>query len=53
MLKTYIVQLSQEERQTLQDLVSKCKAAAYNIKHLLNNDYPDRTPQPFHICMKA
>ena len=41
MLKTYIVQLSQEERQSLQDLVSKGKAAAYKIKHaniLLNID---------------
>jgi len=41
MLKTYIVQLSQEERQSLQDLVSKGKAADYKIKHaniLLNID---------------
>jgi hypothetical protein len=41
MLKTYIVRLSQEERQTLQDLVSTGKAAAYKIKHaniLLNID---------------
>jgi len=41
MLKNYIVRLSQEERQTLQDLVSTGKAAAYKIKHaniLLNID---------------
>ncbi|QSV72451.1 MAG: hypothetical protein HEQ20_18985 [Aphanizomenon flos-aquae KM1D3_PB] len=41
MLKTYIVRLSQEERQYLQDLVSTGKAAAYKIKHaniLLNID---------------
>ena len=41
MLKTYIVRLSQEERQSLQDLVSTGKAAAYKIKHWLDNDYPD------------
>ena len=37
----YIVRLSQEERQTLQDLVSTGTAAAYKIKHaniLLNID---------------
>jgi predicted DNA-binding protein len=33
MLKTYIVRLSQEERQTLKDLVSIGKGAAYKIKH--------------------
>ncbi|UXE60603.1 MAG: IS630 family transposase [Woronichinia naegeliana WA131] len=41
MLKTYIVRLSQEERQTLKDLVSIGKGAAYKIKHaniLLNID---------------
>jgi transposase len=41
MPKQYIVRLSQEERQTLQDLVSTGKAAAYKIKHaniLLNID---------------
>lgn len=41
MLKNYIVRLSQEERQTLQDLVSTGIAAAYKIKHaniLLNID---------------
>jgi transposase len=41
MLKNYIVRLSQEERQILQDLVSTGKAAAYKIKHaniLLNID---------------
>ena len=42
MLKNYIVRLSQEERQTLQDLVSTSIAAAYKIKHaniLLNVVY--------------
>jgi transposase len=41
MLKTYIVRLSQEERQTLKELVSIGKGAAYKIKHaniLLNID---------------
>jgi hypothetical protein len=41
MLKKYIVRLSQEERQTLQDFVSTGKAAAYKIKQaniLLNID---------------
>jgi hypothetical protein len=41
MLKNYIVRLSQEERQILQNLVSTGKAAAYKIKHaniLLNID---------------
>jgi transposase len=41
MLKTYIVRLSQEERQYLQNLVSTGKTAAYKIKHaniLLNID---------------
>jgi transposase len=41
MLKTYIVRLSQEERQNLKELVSTGKAAAYKIKHaniLLNID---------------
>ena len=41
MLKTYIVRLSQEERQSLKDLVSIGKGAAYKIKHaniLLNID---------------
>jgi len=33
MPKQYIVRLSQEERQSLQDLVSTGKAAAYKIKH--------------------
>ena len=45
MLKTYIVQLSQEERQSLQDLVSTGIAAAYKIKHaniLLNIDVNGR-----------
>ncbi len=41
MPKRYIVRLSQEERQNLQELVSTGKAAAYKIKHaniLLNID---------------
>lgn len=41
MLKHYVVRLSQEERQTLQALVSAGTAAAYKIKHanlLLNID---------------
>jgi hypothetical protein len=41
MLNTYIVRLSQEERQYLQNLVSTGIAAAYKIKHaniLLNID---------------
>jgi hypothetical protein len=41
MSKRYIVRLSDEERQELQDLVSTGKAAAYKIKHaniLLNID---------------
>jgi len=41
MLKTYIVRLSQEERQYLQNLISTGKAAVYKIKHaniLLNID---------------
>lgn len=41
MPKHYIVRLSQEERQNLQDMVSTGKAAAYKIKHaniLLNID---------------
>ena len=41
MQKRYIVRLKQEERQQLQELVSKGKAAAYKIKHaniLLNID---------------
>lgn len=41
MLKNYIVRLSQEERQTLKDLVSVGKAATHKIKHaniLLNID---------------
>jgi transposase len=41
MPKQYIVRLSQEERQTLQDLVTTGKAAAYKIKQaniLLNID---------------
>lgn len=41
MPKSYIVRLSQEERQTLQDLVSTGTAAAYKIKYaniLLNID---------------
>jgi transposase len=41
MLKTYIVRLSQEERQALKELVSIGKGAAYKIKHaniLLNID---------------
>jgi hypothetical protein len=41
MPKHYIVRLSQEERQTLQDLVTTGEAAAYKIKHaniLLNID---------------
>jgi transposase len=41
MPKNYIVRLSQQERQTLQDLVSTGTAAAYKIKHaniLLNID---------------
>ena len=41
MLKQYLVRLSEEERQTLEELVSRGKAAAYKIKHaniLLNID---------------
>ena len=41
MPKRYIVRLSEEERQYLQDLVSKGKSVAYRIKHaniLLNID---------------
>jgi transposase len=41
MLKRYIVRLTQEERQELQQLVSKGRAAAYKIKYaniLLNID---------------
>jgi transposase len=41
MPKSYVVQLSQEERQYLKDLVSKGKTVAYKIKHaniLLNID---------------
>ncbi|MBW4557312.1 MAG: helix-turn-helix domain-containing protein [Trichormus sp. ATA11-4-KO1] len=41
MPKRYIVQLNQEERKNLQDLVSTGRAAAYKIKHaniLLNID---------------
>lgn len=41
MNKKYIVRLTEEERSTLHDLVSKGKAAAYTIKHahiLLNAD---------------
>ena len=33
MPKRYIVRLSEEERQELQDLVSTGQAAAYKIKH--------------------
>lgn len=41
MAKRYIVRLSEEERQQLEDIVSTGKAAAYKIKHaniLLNID---------------
>jgi transposase len=41
MVKRYIVRLSQEERQSLQELVTTGKTAAYKIKHaniLLNID---------------
>lgn len=33
MNKKYIVRLSEEERKTLQDIISKGKAAAYKIRH--------------------
>lgn len=33
MIKRYVVRLTKEERQTLEGLVSKGKAAAYKIKH--------------------